>query len=81
MRWSLSTVTTLLLLLVGGARLDEEIDPVVTISQGDMRGIKMRSRSGRSFYAFLGIPYATPPVGALRFKVSLLQQTSHFVTG
>jgi acetylcholinesterase len=53
--------------------MDEEIDPVVTTSQGDMRGIKMRSRNGRNFYAFLGIPYATPPVGALRFKVSLLQ--------
>lgn len=74
-----SIVTTLLLILVGGARLDETIDPIVTTCQGNMRGTTMTSRNGRTFYAFLGIPYAAPPVGALRFKVSLLQQTSHLI--
>jgi hypothetical protein len=81
MHWSSSSVTTLLLILVGRARLEETIDPVVTTSQGDMRGITMTSRNGRAFYAFLGIPYAAPPVGALRFKVSLLQRTSHLIIG
>jgi hypothetical protein len=74
-------VTTLLLILVGGARLDETIDPIVTTRQGNMRGITMTSRNGRTFYAFLGIPYAAPPVGALRFKVSLLERTSHLIVG
>jgi hypothetical protein len=81
MHRSSSTVTTLLLILVGGARLDESIDPVVTTRQGNMRGVTMTSRNGRTFYAFLGIPYAAPPVGALRFKVSLLQRTSHLIMG
>jgi Carboxylesterase type B len=57
--------------LPGWARLEDTVDPVVTVLQGKMRGIKMTSRNGRSFYAFLGIPYATPPVGPLRFKVSI----------
>ncbi|GFG30806.1 hypothetical protein Cfor_10869 [Coptotermes formosanus] len=65
---SVSTAVTLLLLLPGGARLEDIVDPVVTVLQGKMRGTKMTSRNGRNFYAFLGIPYATPPVGPLRFK-------------
>jgi hypothetical protein len=69
---SVSTVITLLMLLIlpGGARLEDTVDPVVTTLQGKMQGTKMTSRNGRTFYAFLGIPYATPPVGPLRFKVS-----------
>ena len=69
---SMSTVITLLMLLPGGAKLDTDVDPVVTVLQGKMRGTKMTSRNGKTFYAFLGIPYATPPVGPLRFKVSIL---------
>jgi len=69
---SVSTVTTLLMLLPGGVRLEDTADPVVTVLQGKMRGTKMTSRNGRSFYAFLGIPYATPPVGPLRFQVSII---------
>lgn len=35
-----------------------------------VHGICMKTRSGHEVYAFLGIPYAQPPVGSLRFKVS-----------
>jgi hypothetical protein len=69
---SVSIVTTLLMLLPREARLEDTVDPVVTVIQGKMQGTKMTSRNGRSFYAFLGIPYATPPVGPLRFKASIL---------
>lgn len=36
---------------------------------GKVRGIKTTSCLNTSFNAFLGIPYAAPPVGELRFKV------------
>lgn len=40
----------------------------VTIKQGKVRGTQFESRGGRKFHAFLGIPYAKPPEGELRFK-------------
>ncbi|ODN06567.1 Venom carboxylesterase-6 [Orchesella cincta] len=42
--------------------------PVVTISNGDLVGFVSRSREGSEFFQFLGIPYATPPLGPLRFE-------------
>lgn len=36
---------------------------------GHVRGTVMLSRNGKRFNAFLGLPYAKPPVGELRFKV------------
>lgn len=43
-------------------------DPIVTIKQGKIKGTTDTDLDGGSFYKFLGIPYAKPPVGALRFK-------------
>ncbi|KAM3966297.1 juvenile hormone esterase-like [Aphomia sociella] len=40
----------------------------VTISQGTLRGGKSKSESGYEYYEFLGVPYAKPPIGVLRFK-------------
>lgn len=60
--------------------------PVVTIpSLGQVVGLRMRSVSGRSFLAFRGVPYAQPPVGELRFRVSTLtpklRHTCKFIHG
>ena len=48
---------------------EEEAPPVVQTEQGAVRGIKGVSIRGQDFYAFLGVPYAKPPLGYLRFKV------------
>ncbi|XP_069678271.1 juvenile hormone esterase-like isoform X1 [Periplaneta americana] len=46
-----------------------EADLIVLTSHGPVRGtILISSRSNRPFFAFMGIPYAKPPVGDLRFK-------------
>nr|WCC58170.1 carboxylesterase [Pharsalia antennata] len=44
-------------------------DPVVSLPSGQIRGaVKTTLREGKTFYAFLGIPFAAPPVGNLRFQ-------------
>lgn len=46
-------------------------NPVIEISDGKLRGTVLKNLDEEEIYAFLGIPYAKPPVGELRFKVSL----------
>lgn len=43
---------------------------IVDTDLGRIRGIKKVSALGTSYTAFLGVPYAKPPIGELRFKVS-----------
>lgn len=46
-------------------------DLLVTLSHGgSLAGINLVAEKGRNIRSFLGIPYAKPPVGSLRFKVS-----------
>ncbi|XP_046419312.1 carboxylesterase 4A-like [Neodiprion fabricii] len=42
--------------------------PETTIPQGRLRGINMVTHLGRRFSAFIGVPFAEPPIGDLRFK-------------
>lgn len=51
-------------------------EPTVIIEQGKLRGKICKDYNGRPFYSFQGIPYAKPPVGDLRFKVSKVNNKS-----
>src|SRR4051794_3225892 len=51
---------------------DHDGGPVVNISDGSVRGI---SKNG--VYRFLGIPYAAPPVGNLRWRAPQAVQRWH----
>jgi carboxylesterase type B len=43
---------------------------LVSIAQGAVRGSVMTSFHGKDFCSYRGIPYAEPPVGERRFRVS-----------
>jgi len=45
-------------------------DEVLQLDQGKLTGSSLRSRNGREFKAFQGIPYAKSPTGCLRFEVN-----------
>lgn len=44
----------------------------MAIKNGEIRGVYRTSTNGRKYAAFEGVPYAEPPTGKLRFKVSLI---------
>jgi hypothetical protein len=44
--------------------------PQVTVKQGTLQGHYLTSRNGRRFVGFQGVPYAKPPLGEMRFRVS-----------
>lgn len=44
--------------------------PIVTISEGKIQGVTSKSVLGPKYFSFKGIPFAQPPIGPLRFKVS-----------
>lgn len=45
----------------------DEDGPTIKVSQGGLKGVFKFTRGGRKISSFLGIPYAKPPVGDLRF--------------
>ncbi|GIX75107.1 esterase FE4 [Caerostris extrusa] len=50
----------------------QEYGTTLTLKQGLVIGRILKTSNGRDFYAFRGIPYATPPIGLLRFKEPLM---------
>ncbi|RZC41050.1 COesterase domain containing protein [Asbolus verrucosus] len=46
-------------------------DPIVQLPNGLIRGREGVTIKNKTYYAFEKIPYATPPVGELRFKAPL----------
>ncbi|XP_063224171.1 esterase FE4-like [Bacillus rossius redtenbacheri] len=43
-------------------------EPLVRVSEGLVRGTTLSTRLNATVYSFLGVPYARPPVGDLRFR-------------
>lgn len=65
-------ISVLLTLCFSGTILGRTSDSLkVKIESGSLVGRHLTTHSGRHIRAFLGIPYAEPPVGDLRFKVRL----------
>ena len=57
-----------LLILTAQSHFDEA-SPIVQTQQGSVQGLVQSTAEGNAFYSFLGIPFAKPPVGDLRYKV------------
>ncbi|XP_068084827.1 esterase FE4-like [Anabrus simplex] len=66
-------VSTLLLLVAFqlGEVLSDDEYPTITLPQGTVKGRKVTPGNLSPYYSFLGIPYAKPPVGNLRFKAPI----------
>ncbi|XP_041769691.1 juvenile hormone esterase-like [Anopheles merus] len=63
---SLLFLLLLAIIRAGGVELFQT-EPVVCISDGCLRGTVLQNSVGSSYPAFLGIPFAKPPIGKLRF--------------
>lgn len=55
-------------ILEGGAPDCDSTVPIADVSSGDVCGIVRTTVQGQQSHAYLGIPFAEPPVGALRWK-------------
>lgn len=53
----------------------------VTIEEGIVEGAIIENRYGNPYYSFKGIPYAEPPLGDLRFKVSFYSYCVYVFVG
>jgi carboxylesterase type B len=56
--------------MVGITVRAENSNCTAKIAQGTLVGEQMAALFGTSFCAFLGVPFAQPPVGVLRFQAS-----------
>ena len=48
----------------------KEVEPIVTTKTGQVSGTLERSFASKEYYAFRRIPFAEPPIGDLRFRVT-----------
>lgn len=62
------TIFLLLVCVQFGSSFQDTEDLTLRINDGQILGRYMTSESGRTIKAFMGIPFARPPVGNLRFK-------------
>lgn len=70
--WILASLLSLSSLLSSvystSCQKQQDEEPKVRIKNGTLIGLIMETRQGRKFDGFLGIPYALPPIGKLRFE-------------
>ncbi|KAK8744333.1 hypothetical protein OTU49_000751, partial [Cherax quadricarinatus] len=66
-KWSFVVFTVLVVVLGMCPARSWAQDSSIKLRQGTVQGV-VREASNREIYAYLGIPYALPPVGNLRFK-------------
>ncbi|KAJ3652286.1 hypothetical protein Zmor_018264 [Zophobas morio] len=59
---------TFLLLLILGTHTYCAENPIVELPTGKIQGRQITTYANKTYYSFRKIPYATPPVGSLRFK-------------
>lgn len=59
------------LLLLSIVLVNGEDYPKLKTPLGGISGYYKKSENGRLYEAYEGVPYAIPPIGKLRFKVSL----------
>jgi hypothetical protein len=71
LQWQIA-VLYLVLMTAAEARRDCFVETIY----GPVKGSTEKSRNGKPFCSFRGIPYATPPIGEIRFKVSNSSVTS-----
>lgn len=48
--------------------MQDFLTTIVRCKSGFLQGKRSTSESGKVFLSFLGVPYAKPPLGKLRFK-------------
>lgn len=66
------TVWILFVVILSCSGVQSVMDYVdVEVEQGVLRGAVEFTDNNTMFYRFSGVPYAEPPIGSLRFKVSL----------
>lgn len=66
---TLAVVVVAVVAAVAGAAAAKDL-PLVDTEGGRVSGILEETLKGREFNSFYGIPFAQPPVGNLRFKVT-----------
>ncbi|XP_050705833.1 venom carboxylesterase-6-like [Eriocheir sinensis] len=62
--WGLTVMVLVLMVLMEGTLAQ---DSIIRLRQGNVQGV-IRETNERQVYAYLGIPYAKPPVDQLRFQ-------------
>lgn len=63
----LKMIVSSLLLILGTLEIVQSL--IVRTEDGLIKGKYMKSQCGRKLIGFVGIPYAEPPIGPLRFMV------------